>query len=746
MKNNIGTQIEEIFKKYNVPGLSIACTSGVPCELRSKMHFGVIHKSGPAVSEETRFQMASLSKTVGTAFALEYFARLNINLEQGVNDVLKEYHSPFSLKSAPGYDPQWAEQVCLIHLVNHLALDVHYVIGHPLGACPTSLDLLEGKSGTEAIWVTREPGKAFSYSGGGFLVLQHILELISGKDITSLMRPFLDGVGLHDFYFTPQKGASYACGYKDDGEAIAGGRLSFPALAAGGESSTASFACFLSHLVNAYHSVDGSGTLSHNTAVKMLYPERDRGSLAFMGAYMGLGVFIAEAGDNLVALHQAANDGFRGLYGICFEGPDCGQGFVICSNGDNQAMALNCEIARVLLKDWQGVKLGDMDLQLDGKKQEEIVNLGIKAAITDFFLPRLPELPEAKGEKSPFADYNKAAGAKIAYCSGQQFARAENLFSSLEPVFDPAEFGRAGKIMDSWESQRHNPDGVETLVFDLPQAVTFDLIHISTMFHDGNHCEHAALHAWDETQKEWKPILSKQALSGHSEHWFRTSRASQPFSRFKFSAYPDGGISRLGFFQREELRDSDQVNIPLAPEAQSMVRKYEQGITKAESKSFPSKQISDDKIEAFWQNPSLPLNVASDASGAKIIHCSDQHYGPADRILSEEAPQGMHDGLETKRSRGDHHESVTIQLNRPCDIDELVFDFSYFVYNNPNYLDVDIESHGIWQALVPKTKVKAWRGNILVIPCHAQAVESLKIRVYPDGGFNRIRVYGKASV
>jgi len=47
---------------------------------------------------------------------------------------------------------------------------------------------------------------------------------------------------------------------------------------------------------------------------------------------------------------QAANDGLRGLYMHCFDGPDRGKGFVVLSNGDNPAVMFQCELCRALLK------------------------------------------------------------------------------------------------------------------------------------------------------------------------------------------------------------------------------------------------------------------------------------------------------------------------------------------------------------------------------------------------------------
>jgi hypothetical protein len=34
---------------------------------------------------------------------------------------------------------------------------------------------------------------------------------------------------------------------------------------------------------------------------------------------------------------------------VCFDGPDRGKGFVILCNGDNPAVYLQCELARLLL-------------------------------------------------------------------------------------------------------------------------------------------------------------------------------------------------------------------------------------------------------------------------------------------------------------------------------------------------------------------------------------------------------------
>merc|ERR1712176_1640217 len=75
------------------------------------------------------------------------------------------------------------------------------------------------------------------------------------------------------------------------------------------------------------------------------------------GAAMGVGMFVfdslgADGRASRWMLHQAANDGFRGVLLVCFDGPDAAEGprgFVILANGDNAAVNLVSAVARGLL-------------------------------------------------------------------------------------------------------------------------------------------------------------------------------------------------------------------------------------------------------------------------------------------------------------------------------------------------------------------------------------------------------------
>jgi len=236
-------------------------------------------------------ECASLSKTVATAFALEYFGKRGICFHSTpVNVLLEQAGSPWRITLPPGGvgGVDWPNQVVLSMLVNHTALGMHYVYGIPISdlPMPSSLQLLDGscdsRYGYKRLFIERQPGESFSYSGVGFVVLQHLIECFesepmavgNGKSIEDITRPWLDACGLLDFTFSNE--SSYcAFGHLTRRKEVApndGGRLAFPAFAAGGLCTPTALATFLSVLSQAYDSTQAHSPnayphpISHQTA------------------------------------------------------------------------------------------------------------------------------------------------------------------------------------------------------------------------------------------------------------------------------------------------------------------------------------------------------------------------------------------------------------------------------------------------------------------------------------------------
>jgi CubicO group peptidase (beta-lactamase class C family) len=289
------TEIETLLRGHsNVPGLSLTVID------QFKPHplsFGQARVAkNEAMTNDHFVQCASLSKTVAAAFAIEYFSARNIPMTTSTNSLLERYQSTWKIEVSPASSlPQSAaDQVTLAMLVNHTALGMHYVYGIPIDrdVMPKTVQLLEGTAGKDLkydrLYLERQPGTTFSYSGGGFVVLQYLMELMEKSSIDKITRNFLDRVGLEDFTFSELSAplnTKFATGHVTPTKEVFP-HLAFPAFAAGGLCTTNALARFLIHLGRAYSDKTGSGGICHETAQLMLGEASlvDLGCINFMGA------------------------------------------------------------------------------------------------------------------------------------------------------------------------------------------------------------------------------------------------------------------------------------------------------------------------------------------------------------------------------------------------------------------------------------------------------------------------------
>ena len=738
--NQLDQKILSIFKKHNIKDASISISTHLNC---------IQDISLGNCKTNTLFEVASLSKTIGSAFAIEYFAKKNISLNTSVNSLLEKTSSKFRIKSLDSNSPEWANEVSLAHLMSHSALNLHYVNGVPANEkMPLVTEFLEGNEKYQypPVGVINQPGTKFQYSGAGFLVLEHLLEALENKSIIDLTKPFLDSLDMHDFTFNQQTlpNKEYAHGYTTEGKEIIGSRKMFPAFAAGAMGTTHDLNLFLHHLTRAFHNIDGSGPISHDTAVTMLFG-KDLGCMKFMGCLMGLGIFTAEAGENRFAIHQGANDGFRCLYLHCYDGPNVGFGFSILCNAELNGVLFNSEIAQVLLSElkMEGIDFKKFQNNFDIKNipQEEIVNIGYKNLVFNAFLPSLPEAIIEKGPIDPLSKFNLVVGAEILEVSNQKFARAENLISDHLPVFDPDLFGKQGKIMDSWETVRHNQSECDTLILKLKNSSIIKYVSVSTKYHLGNQVPEIKIEGQEVNSDKWIEIISKTNLDGHALKCMLSENCTNNFNKIKVSVYPDGGLTRLGLYA--ELPDAEINKFKSIKEAKSI--KFTDEIPKTLKPKATPYAPTESEIKNNWNalKAGDEYDVANLAYGAKILKATNEHYGPAIQVISPFAPMHMFDGLESARSREKgHFEEVIIQLAKPSKIHRLEMNFSFFVNNNPLEVSVLGFSKNEWINLVDKSNVKAFAGNIKEFKIEsAEMFEQIKVITHPDGGINRIRAW-----
>ena len=740
--------LEALRQNAGIRGVQIAATLdgnriGVVC-------LGSRNPAGDSVSPSTRFEVASLSKTLAAAFSIPFLRDRGIHLDTPVQPLLDEAGTRFRLRSLGSTPASDAARVTVKHLMNHRALNLHYVNGLPASEPrPTAGEILEGKAGywKPEVGVLYPPGTRFQYSGGGYLVLEHLVETLGRKPLHEITAEWLQSVSGGELSFDetgydPERDAS---GFRDDGNSVSGHRLRFPAFAAGAVGTAAGMLRFLTRLSDAY--TGKAGPIDRDTAILML-SDKDAASREFMGVQCGIGTFVAEAAENRFAIHQGANDGFRALSLHCYRGPDAGKGFVILCNADDSGVPFIASVARTLIRHF-GISGFDESLlhstlKLEAAPKEEIVNRGYRDLLFQAFLPDRAEPIDPSGPIDPLAPYHVGVGAKPLSVTDDRFARVENLLSPLQPVFDPELYGRQGKVMDSWESVRHNPLVEDVAVFELKSPSRIAYLSLSTKYHLGNQAPKVRIDARVSSKGSWIPLVPEVSLEGHALKRVRSLDPDSRFTQVRAVMIPDGGFTRLGLYGPDlpESEAQHYLDATLAPS-----EPYSDPIPMPQKPLAPDYEADSDTFRRNLARiaPGERIDIACLAFGGKMLKASNEHYGPAVRMISPYPPIHMFDGLESSRSRvPGHFEEARLQPGQAWPIEEIEMDFKYFVNNNPREVEVHGKVHGQWRCLVPRTRVKDYAGNSYRVKLTEPVVcEEIRLVVHPDGGMNRLKLWAR---
>jgi CubicO group peptidase (beta-lactamase class C family) len=323
----------------HVPGVSVAVIHDGKIEWARG--FGVTRVGGPAVTPDTLFQAASISKPV-TAMAVLHLAEAGkLDLDADVNQYLKRWKVPantFTEKT----------KVTLRELLTHTAgMTVHGFPGYASdSALPTLLQVLNGEkpANTAAIVVDTVPGTNWRYSGGGFVVTQLLLEDVTGQPFPKLMHDMvLAPIGMtRSTYEQPlpqSRMAEAAMPYRHDGQAVTGGPHVYPEMAPAGLWTTPSDLARYAMEVQKALAGKSSAVISAAMAREMLKPGMNR---------WGLGVGTGGSGDHPYFTHGGANEGFQ----CNLVAYNNGDGAVIMTNSDSGG-ALAIEILRTIAYEYK---------------------------------------------------------------------------------------------------------------------------------------------------------------------------------------------------------------------------------------------------------------------------------------------------------------------------------------------------------------------------------------------------------
>lgn len=179
--------------------------------------FGVADAAaGTPVRQDTLFNIGSTSKSVAAWGAMRLVSEGKLTLDEAVNARLQRWHLPPSEHNVVG--------VTLRRLLSHTAgLSVSGYRGWgPDDLIPTLEQSLSGNSnGAGAVALTSAPGSAWSYSGGGYTLMQLLVEETAQRPFAvymrdAVLRPL--GMGESSFELTPRVLGQAARAYDDLGE------------------------------------------------------------------------------------------------------------------------------------------------------------------------------------------------------------------------------------------------------------------------------------------------------------------------------------------------------------------------------------------------------------------------------------------------------------------------------------------------------------------------------------------------
>ncbi len=337
-----GRQLLARMQKYRVPGLSIAVINRHALEWRRA--YGVTEAQGDmGVTTDTLFQAASLSKPVTAVGALTLVEQEKLDLDEDVNRTLVSWRVPQNTFSRE-------TPVTVRRLLSHMAgFNMSGFPGYPAGdPTPTLLQVLDGlpPANSAPLRVRAPPGSTWSYSGGGYVVIQQLLEDITREPFASYMRKqVLAPLGMtHSTFAQPlpeglEDGA--ARGHEKSGRLIGGGWYTYPESAAAGLWTTPGDLARL--VLDVQNGLAGreTGSLSPVMATAMVTDQ---------GAGWGLGLALGGAGDDRWFSHTGLN---RGYTCHLFAYTKRGQGAVVMTNSENgEELALEILRGIAAVYDW----------------------------------------------------------------------------------------------------------------------------------------------------------------------------------------------------------------------------------------------------------------------------------------------------------------------------------------------------------------------------------------------------------
>ncbi|HYQ41245.1 MAG TPA: allantoicase [Polyangiaceae bacterium] len=319
-------------------------------------------------------------------------------------------------------------------------------------------------------------------------------------------------------------------------------------------------------------------------------------------------------------------------------------------------------------------------------------------------------------------------GGKALATSDDFFAEMHNLLQPGRAVFIPGKFTERGKWMDGWESRRKRGPGHDWCLLALGVPGSVSAFDIDTAHFVGNHPAFASvegLFAPSDTplsqllNAPFQELLPQVPLLPNAQNLFVAS-AGSVVSHLRLNIFPDGGVARFRAYGKV-------------------------------SAAWAAPQL--DALSAAQVPPGC-FDLAALENGAVALACSDAHFGGMNNLLLPGRAENMGSGWETRRRRGPGSDWILIRLGARGTPRVLEIDTNHFKGNFPDRCAVEvidapgarptdlIESRA-WQPLLGETKLAADTRHFFAHELLGSLTAThLRLRIFPDGGVSRLRVWG----
>ncbi|MED4728258.1 serine hydrolase [Aneurinibacillus migulanus] len=320
-KQKMDEQVPKWQENYGVPGVAL----GIVHEGRIAytLNYGYADKKKKIpLSDNTLFQAASISKSL-TAWGILHLADEGLlSLDDPVGKFLTRWQLP-----ASGFNH---DEVTIRRLLSHTAgLSPHK--GY-LGVAPGKRlrpieESLSGKGWfNEPVKITGKPGAEAVYSGGGYTMLQLVIEEVTGMPFDRYMKEqIMKPLGMKSSSFRQEptdSNLSKAYGYF--GQELPNYQFSEQAAAGLKTNTTDMMTLILASMEVSNSESKGHGVITSKRVEEMQKPVLSEN---------GLGVFVKKlSNQHTLIYHSGDNRGWHSFYGLI---PDTKDGLVILTNSEN---------------------------------------------------------------------------------------------------------------------------------------------------------------------------------------------------------------------------------------------------------------------------------------------------------------------------------------------------------------------------------------------------------------------------